>query len=142
MMSWLRLILGKEHQHDFQTCLGLLDLDMKKEGSSLHGWTKMCLKKKSEKAKQRRASERQAANHRTESISIVDHADRLVVAKIRTPLMQELQERTYRERDGEYCDDRARDTQAEYQRLKVEILAKHPELGGPQGRHPLDPAID
>ncbi|XP_058751163.1 uncharacterized protein LOC131624218 [Vicia villosa] len=47
-------------------------------------------KKKSEKAKQRRASEKGAANHRVGSISITDHVDRMVVAKRRTPLMQEL----------------------------------------------------
>ncbi|XP_058752195.1 uncharacterized protein LOC131625348 [Vicia villosa] len=79
---------------------------------------------------------------RAGSISIADHAERMAVAKRRAPLMQELHERTYRGRDGEYCDDRARDTQAEYQRLKKEFLAKHPELGGPHGRYPLDPAID
>ncbi|XP_058766643.1 uncharacterized protein LOC131640248 [Vicia villosa] len=105
-------------------------------------WKSDEFKKKSEKAKQRRASERGAANHRAGSISIADHAERMAVAKRRAPLMQELHERTYRGRDGEYCDDRARDTQAEYKRLKKEFLAKHPELGGPHGRYPLDPAID
>ncbi|XP_058760695.1 uncharacterized protein LOC131634028 [Vicia villosa] len=71
-------------------------------------------KTKFEKAKQRRALERGAANHRAGSISI---ADRMAVAKRRTPLIQEFHERIYMGRDGEYCDDSVRDTQAEYPRM-------------------------
>ena len=86
MKQTLSEILGRDHQPDFLTQFGVLDLVGNNTGSALHGWAKMYLKKaqlignqvslrkKYEIAKQRQSSENGGPNHRAGSINIAEHA--------------------------------------------------------------------
>ncbi|XP_024639923.1 uncharacterized protein [Medicago truncatula] len=87
-------------------------------------WASDEFKKISQKAKMNRASEKGGCIHTGGCLSNGEHADRLTTRLRRDPFINEIHDKTHKNKSGQYCDDRARRVQEEYDRLLAEAISK------------------
>ncbi|XP_024627930.1 uncharacterized protein [Medicago truncatula] len=87
-------------------------------------WASDEFKKVSQKAKTNRASEKGGCIHTGGCLSNGEHADRLTTRLRRDPFINEIHDKTHKTKSGQYCDDRARRVQEEYDRLLAEAISK------------------